>query len=271
MLNSFWSNEFRIYRIQLTILYLANIILFVFVWNEWKDPLSHTLISSLSSVNVSYTMIWQYSGSWVVTVLHHHFSSDSNFIHDYNLVKWSSTSPLIFSIPFSFPTFPSMVVVQEWHVILSMHNFRIDTPSPAVWEGDKVGAFCMGLLCAWLAASIKLDTDSLSCCEEVREGTKVTVRPICAGLSLTSSTPWIWDNFSRASCCAAGVRPEVRITWVSVETGVVVLDSERLDSKPMSSMASDRDSGLCWLGSNMTVAFSCSKDTYQIKVKIRGK
>lgn len=180
---------------------------------------------------------------------------------------WTGTSPLIFSIPFSFPIFPSIVVVQEWQVIPSMQNFKSDTPLPVVWDGDKVGSFCMGLLGEWLSRSIKLDTTSLKCCDEVREGTKVTVRPICVGFFVTSRTPRMWDNFSRASCWAAAFRPKVGMTWVSVETGVAVLDSGVLDSKPMSSMASDRDSGLCWLLLNMTVAFFCSKDTYKRKVE----
>ena len=51
---------------------------------------------------------------------------------------------------------------------------------------------------------------------------------------------------------------------VSVATGVGEVDSDRLHSKPMSSMASDRDSGLCRLRSNMTVAFFNSKDTCDI-------
>lgn len=38
--------------------------------------------------------------------------------------------------------------------------------------------------------------------------------------------------------------PEVETNWISVGTGVALLEAGKLDSKPMSSMASDRDSGL---------------------------
>lgn len=216
-------------------------------------------------------MTWQFSFIFAVTVWHqlYNCNSDTKLIQDCKFVKCSSTSPLIFSTPFSFPIFPSIVVTQEWQVIPSMHSFSSDTPPLVLWDGDKFGSFWEGLLGASLCGSIMLSTISLSCCREVREGTKETVRPVCAGLSLTSSTPGVWDNFSKASCCAARFRPEVGITWVSVGTGVAGLNSDGLDSKPMSSIASDRDSGLCWLGSNMILAFFCSKDTYKIRTRYK--
>lgn len=180
--------------------------------------------------------------------------------HTWLIVKQLSLSPLIFSIPVSFPIFPSIVVVQEWQVIPSMHSFRRDTPASAAWLGDKVGAFCLGLLGAWLSRN-KLATTSLSCSKDVSEGTKVTLRPILSGFSLTSSTPWIWASFFKASCWAAGSRFGVGITWVSTGTAVTVVVSDSGESKPMSSMASDRDSGLCRVWSNMMVAFLLPKDT----------
>lgn len=172
---------------------------------------------------------------------------------------------MIFSIPFSFPIFPSMVLEQEWQVIPSMFSLRSAALLPVVWDGDEAGPFAIGLWCGGFSAGVNTATTSLSCCAEVREGTKETVMPSGAELSRTSNTPWHWESFSRASCRAAGVRPEVGISWVSVGTGEAALESDRLDSNPMSSIASDRDSGLCWLWSNMTVAFFCSKDTWKRK------
>ncbi len=138
--------------------------------------------------------------------------------------------PLIFSTPFNFPILPSMVVVQDRQTIPSIRIFTASTPL----EERELGPSC--------ASGARQLITSPSRSALIRDGTNVTARPWLSALSCVSTTPLDWSSALRACWIESVLQPAVLKTLVSVWTGVDVAFA-RLHSKPISSMASARDSG----------------------------